>query len=173
AAQRAARRLPSPRLMSLLTLREAGGWAGLADRAACEEALLRARTLFERGAADADPEWMSFFGEAELEGLEAQCWSALGDWTRAADHARRAVDLQNEHFARNIALFTAQLAGDLARGGAPDAAAAECERALDLLSEVQSTRVRVMLAATARTLGRHRGDPGVAAFLDRYEAATR
>ncbi|MFD8997390.1 tetratricopeptide repeat protein, partial [Streptomyces abikoensis] len=124
AAQRAGRRLGSARLMSLLTLREAGGWARLGDRQATEETLGRARTLFGRGAAEADPEWMTFFGEAELEGLEAQCWSALGDWRRAADHAERAVALQDPHFARNIALYTAQLAGDLARGGSPDAAAA-------------------------------------------------
>lgn len=169
AAQRAARRLPSPRLMSLLTLREAGGWAGLGDRTACEAALLRARDLFERGPAAADPEWMSFFGPAELEGLEAQCWSALGEWSRAAEHASRAVDLQDPHFARNTALFTTQLAGDLARGGAPDAAAERGERALDLLAEVQSTRVRTMLAATARLLRRYRADSAVAAFLDRHE----
>ncbi|MCD9141604.1 transcriptional regulator [Streptomyces albireticuli] len=171
AAQRAARRLPSPRLMSLLTLREAGGWAGLGDRVACEAALLRARDLFERGPGPADPEWMSFFGPAELEGLEAQCWSALGEWARAAEHARRAVDLQDPHFARNTALFTTQLAGDLARGGAPDAAAVEGGRALDLLEDVRSTRVRTMLAATARLLRRHRADPVVASFLERHEGA--
>ncbi|UQI43566.1 tetratricopeptide repeat protein [Streptomyces sp. HU2014] len=171
AAQRAARRLPSPRLMSLLTLREAGGWAGLGDRAACETTLLRARDLFERGPGPADPEWMSFFGPAELEGLEAQCWSALGEWARAAGHARHAVDLQDPHFARNTALFTTQLAGDLARGGAPDAAAAQGERALDLLAEVRSTRVRTMLAATARLLRRYRADSVVASFLDRHQGA--
>ncbi|WP_245700270.1 tetratricopeptide repeat protein [Streptomyces roseifaciens] len=173
AAQGAAKGLASPRLMSLLALREAGGWAGLGDRAACEAALLRARTLFGRGPGDADPEWMSFFGEAELEGLEAQCRSALGDWARAAEHARRAVALQDPHFARNTALFTAQLAGDLARGGAPDAAAAAGERALDLLTEVRSTRIRTMLAATARLLGRHGGEPSVAGFLERHAAERR
>ncbi|MGK5733519.1 tetratricopeptide repeat protein [Streptomyces sp. URMC 124] len=168
AAQGAAKGLASPRLLSLLALREAGGWAGLGDRAACEAALLRARTLFGRGPGDADPEWMSFFGEAELEGLEAQCRSALGDWARAAGHARRAVGLQDPHFARNIALFTAQLAGDLARGGEPEAAAAAGERTLDLLAEVRSARIRMMLAATARLLGRHGGEPPVAAFLERH-----
>ncbi|WP_367138813.1 MULTISPECIES: tetratricopeptide repeat protein [Streptomyces] len=171
AAQGAARGLPSARLMSLLALREAGGWAGLGDRAACEAALLRARTLFGRGPGDADPEWMSFFGEAELEGLEAQCRSALGDWRRAAVHARRAVDLQDAHFARNTALFTAQLAGDLARAGAPDAAAAAGERALDLLADVRSARIRAMLAATAGLLGgRYGGSPSVASFLERHAA---
>ncbi|WP_229875850.1 hypothetical protein, partial [Streptomyces griseoloalbus] len=49
AAQRVARSLGSPRLMSLLALREAGGWAGLADRTGCEQALVRAQAYFERG----------------------------------------------------------------------------------------------------------------------------
>ncbi|GGP58490.1 tetratricopeptide repeat protein [Streptomyces abikoensis] len=173
AAQRAGRRLGSARLMSLLTLREAGGWARLGDRQATEETLGRARTLFGRGAAEADPEWMTFFGEAELEGLEAQCWSALGDWRRAADHAERAVALQDPHFARNIALYTAQLAGDLARGGSPDAAAVAGGKALELLEQVQSARIRTMLASTARMLRRHASNPAVSGFLGRHEVAVR
>jgi tetratricopeptide (TPR) repeat protein len=168
AAQRAARPLGSHRLMSLLALREAGGWAGLADRPGCEQALARAQALFERGTSDADPEWMTFYGEAELEGLEAQCWSTLGDWPRAARHARRAAQLQDPHFSRNIALYTAELADDLARGGRPDEAAAAGRRVLDLLDEVQSSRIQTMLAGTARVLLPHRRASGVSAFLDRH-----
>ncbi len=173
AAQRAARSLGSPRLMSLLALREAGGWAGLADRSGCEQALVRAGAYFERGSAEADPEWMSFYGEAELQGLEAQCWSTLGDWPRAARHARRAAELQDPHFTRNIALYTAELADDLARGGLPDEAAAAGMRVLDLLAEVQSSRVRTMLAGTSRVLLPHRRAAGVSAFLDRHAALPR
>ncbi|MEV7077031.1 hypothetical protein AB0N88_00510 [Streptomyces sp. NPDC093516] len=173
AAQRVARPVGSARLMSLLALREAGGWAGLADRAGCEQALARAQALFERGPSDADPEWMSFYGEAELEGLEAQCWSTLGDWPRAARHARRAAGLQDPHFTRNIALYTAELADDLARGGRPDEAATAGMRVLDLLEEVQSSRIQTMLAATARVLRPHRRASGVSAFLDRYAAPPR
>ncbi|MFI1971763.1 transcriptional regulator [Streptomyces cinnamoneus] len=173
AAQRAGRQLGSARLMSLLALREAGGWARLEDRPACEEALLRARALFERGRSDADPEWMTFFGEAELEGLEAQCWSALGDWRRAADHAERAVALQDRHFTRNIALYTAQLASDLARDGAAEEAAAAGGRALELLDQVQSARIRTMLTATARVLRRYAANPAVAEFLTRHAAAAQ
>ncbi|AQW51006.1 transcriptional regulator [Streptomyces violaceusniger] len=170
AAQRVAERLASPRLLSLLALREAGGLAWLPDRGGCERALLRARTQFGRGPCDADPEWMSFFGEAELEGLEAQCWSALGDWKRAAEHARRAVALQNPHFTRNIALFTTELASDLVAGGAPDAAAAAAGRALGLLDQVKSSRIRRMLDDTARILRPYGRDEAVADFLDRHEA---
>ncbi|MET8013707.1 tetratricopeptide repeat protein [Streptomyces sp. NPDC005271] len=173
AAQRVAERLSSPRLLSLLALREAGGWAWLTDRASCERSLLHARALFGRGPSEADPEWMSFFGEAELEGLEAQCWSALGHWGRAVDHARRAVSLQDPHFTRNIALFTAELASDLLADGAPDAAAAEAGRALGLLDQVKSGRIRRMLDDTARLLRPYTHNAAVADFLARHETAGR
>ncbi|MFJ2728880.1 hypothetical protein [Streptomyces collinus] len=173
AAQRAGRPLGSARLMSLLALREAGGWAGLADRAGCEQALARAQALFERGHSDADPEWMSFYGEAELEGLEAQCWSTLGDWRRASRHARRAADLQDPHFTRNIALYTAELADDLAREGRPDEAAQAALRVLGLLDQVQSSRIQTMLAGTARVLLPHRRASGVSEFLDRHASLPR
>ncbi|MGW0824131.1 hypothetical protein [Streptomyces sp. NPDC002845] len=173
AAQRVARPLGSARLMSLLALREAGGWAGLADRTGCGQALARAQALYGRGTSDADPEWMTFYGEAELEGLEAQCWSTLGDWPRAARHARRAARLQDPHFTRNIALYTAELADDLARGGRPDEAAGAGMEVLDLLDEVQSSRIQTMLAGTARVLLPHRRASGVSAFLDRHAALPR
>ncbi|MFJ7152760.1 hypothetical protein ACIQVT_31985 [Streptomyces sp. NPDC100445] len=173
AAQRAGRSLGSDRLMSLLALREAGGWAGLADRTGCEQALARAQALFARGRSDADPEWMSFYGEAELEGLEAQCWSTLGDWRRASRHARRAARLQDPHFTRNIALYTAELAGDLAHEGRPDEAAEAGLRVLGLLEQVQSCRIRTILAATARALLPHRRAQGVPDFLDRHASLPR
>ncbi|MEW2618790.1 hypothetical protein [Streptomyces sp. NPDC048106] len=173
AAQRAARPLGSDRLNSLLALREAGGWAGLADRTGCARALARAQALFARGRSDDDPEWMSFYGEAELEGLEAQCWSMLGDWHRASRHARRAADLQDPHFTRNIALYTAELADDLARAGRPDEAAEAGARVLSLLDQVQSSRIQTMLAGTARVLLPHRRAAGVSDFLDRHTAYPR
>ncbi|MEV0369160.1 tetratricopeptide repeat protein [Streptomyces sp. NPDC050636] len=171
AAQQAAKHLASPRLLSLLALREAGGWAGLADRTGCEQALARAQRLFAGGPCDNDPEWMSFYGEAELEGLEAQCWSALGEWTRAVAHARRAVALQDPHFTRNIALFTAELAANLTESGAHEEAAAAGSRTLALLEQVHSARIRTMLDGTARALRPHRAHGMVAEFLDRHAAS--
>lgn len=167
AGQQAARNLGSARLLSLLCMREAGGWAGLGDRSACQDALLKAHALFERGPADADPAWMSFFGDAELAGLEAQCWSALHDWERAASQARRAVALQDPHFVRNKALFTAELAGDLAAMRRPEEAADAGNRALALLGPVQSSRIRAMLDTTARRLRPYADDSTVGTFLAR------
>jgi tetratricopeptide (TPR) repeat protein len=165
AGQQAAKHLGSARLLALLSMREAGGWAGLGDRTACQESLSRAHALFERGPADPDPAWMSFFGEAELAGLEAQCWSALRDWERAAAQARRAVALQDPHFVRNRALFTAELAGDLAALKRPAEAAEAGGKALELLGPVQSARIRAMLGTAARRLRPYEGDSAVDAFL--------
>ncbi len=167
AGRQAARGLGSSRLLALLTLREAGGWAGLADRTACEEALARAHALFARGPADADPPWMTFFGEAEMAGLESQCWASLGAWGPASAHARRAVGLQEPHFVRNRALFTAELAGDLAADGHPEEAAAAATHALELLGPVRSTRIRRMLATAAHRLEPHRREALVADILPR------
>lgn len=165
AGQQAARNLGSARLLSLLSMREAGGWAELGDRTACREALIRAHALFERGPDDTDPEWMSFFGEAELAGLEAQCWSALRDWDRAAAQAERAVELQDPHFVRNKALFTAELAGDLAALRRPEEAAKAGAEALGLLGPVQSSRIRGMLDTAAERLQPFAGEREVDAFL--------
>ncbi|WP_424213673.1 tetratricopeptide repeat protein [Streptomyces sp. BI20] len=171
AGLRAARTVGSARLRSLLGLREAGGWAGLGERKSAEEALNQAQKEFSRGSASEDPEWMTFFGEAELESLESQVWAALGESARAARHARRAADLQGAEFARNQALYTAELAEHLARAGAHDEAAWAGERALDLLAEVRSPRVRTLVANTGRTLLPHRASPRVGDFLSRTARA--
>ncbi|MEU0836683.1 tetratricopeptide repeat protein [Streptomyces sp. NPDC005969] len=167
AGLRAAAPLGSPRLLALLALREAGGRAGLGDRSGCEQALGRAHQAFGQGTRDADPEWMTFFQEAELEMLEAQCWSALGDWRRATRHARRATQLQDPHFTRNLALYRAELTTDLAHAGAVAEAAATGHQVLDLLDQVQSSRIRAMLSEAVRVLRAQRGSPEVAGLLER------
>ena len=171
AAQQAAKGLGSARLLSLLAMREAGGWAQLQDRGACERSVGLARRLFQAGAGGADPEWMSFYGEAELLGLESQCWSALGSWDQAADRARQAIELQEPHFVRNRALYTAELAHDqLGRGELAASAESGCQ-VVALLGEVRSTRIRSMVAGTVTRLRPHLAVPEVADFVRRYDTA--
>ncbi|MEU1086113.1 tetratricopeptide repeat protein [Streptomyces sp. NPDC005576] len=173
AGQRAARSVGSHRLLALLALREAGGRAGLGDRTGCDRAIARARSAFDRGPAEGDPEWMSFFREAEMHLLEAQCWSTLGDWPRAARHGRRATALQDPHFTRNLALYRAQLAGDLARAGAAEEAVRSAHQVLDLLDRVRSSRISGMLAGTVRVLAADRDATAVAGLLERYRTVRK
>ncbi|MFJ9694056.1 tetratricopeptide repeat protein [Kitasatospora sp. NPDC101183] len=169
AGQAAARRLGSDRLLSLLAMREAGGWAVLRDRPGCERALARAYQLFERGPSAADPEWMSFFGEAEIAGLQSQCWSALGEWDRASEQAGLAMALQRPHFVRNRALYTAELAHDRLGRGDLAGAAHHGSAAVALFAEVRSARIRSMLADTAERLRPHAAVPEVRDFLTGYD----
>ncbi|WP_432091587.1 hypothetical protein [Streptomyces sp. NRRL F-5630] len=172
AGARAARRLTAPHLLSLLALREAGGRAGLADRAACEEALARAHRLYAKGPGPDDPEWLlCFYSEAELDWLEAQCWSSLGDWPRALTHARRAAShaaTRTPHLTRNQALYTAELAQDLSAAGHPEEAATTGRAVLRLLHrEVRSSRIDAILRTTRGRLAQHgaRRSEEVARFL--------
>ncbi|MFD5564886.1 tetratricopeptide repeat protein [Kitasatospora griseola] len=171
AGQAAALGLGSDRLRSLLALREACSWALLGDRGAYQRALSRAYTLFDRGPQDADPEWMSFFGEAELAGQEAQCWSLLGDWKRAIVQAEQAVGLQHPHFVRNRALYTAELAHDRLGRGDLAGAAVQGSEVVALLGQVRSARIRGMLAHTADRLREHSAVAEVREFLAGYDDA--
>ncbi|MFI9786121.1 tetratricopeptide repeat protein [Kitasatospora sp. NPDC051984] len=169
AGQAAAAGLGSERLLSLLTLREASAWALLGDRGACHQALSRAYALFDRGPRDADPEWMSFFGEAELAGQEAQCWSALGEFGRASTRAEQAVGLQHPHFVRNRALYIAELAHDRLGRGDLAGAAVQGTEAVGMLGQVRSARIRGMLAHTADRLRGHSSVAEVREFLETYD----
>ncbi|WP_031069850.1 hypothetical protein [Streptomyces sp. NRRL WC-3742] len=175
AGQAAARHLGSDRLLALLAMREAGGWAVLRDRPGCERALTRAYTLFERGPSELDPEWMSFFGEAEIAGLQSQCWSALGEWDRASEQAGLAMALQRPAFVRNRALYTAELAHDRLGRGDLAGAAHHGSAAVALFGEVRSARIRSMLADTAERLRPHAAVAEVRDFLTGYDgfASTR
>lgn len=171
AGQVAARELDSDRLLALLSMREAGAWALLQDRASCERALGRAYTLFDRGPGERDPEWMSFFGEAEIAGLQSQCWSALGDWDRASEQAGLAITLQKPHFVRNRVLYTAELAHDRLGRGDLAGAAHHGSAAVALFGAVRSARIRSMLADTAGRLRPHVAVPEVRRFLAEYDRA--
>ncbi|GAA3870468.1 hypothetical protein [Streptomyces sedi] len=172
AGARAAEGVGSERLRSLLALREAAGWAGMGERAGARQAIAQAQGAYARGSAAMTPEWMSFFGDGEFASLEGQCWALLGDWPRAAECAGRAVRVarSDPHFARNIALYSAELAGFLARSGRPEEAAAAGHQTLDLMSGVRSTRITELLADTATRLRPARGERAVAPFIERQRA---
>ncbi|MDX3641812.1 hypothetical protein [Streptomyces sp. MB09-02B] len=53
-AQNAVRTYGSARMLSLFSMREAGGWALLGDAGAADRAIVRAHDLYSRGPAEAD-----------------------------------------------------------------------------------------------------------------------
>ncbi|WP_329266784.1 hypothetical protein [Streptomyces sp. NBC_01451] len=173
-AQAVARNLGSPRLLSLFNMREAGGWALMGDATATDKAIVRAHTLYAQGPADADPPWLSFYAPGELAGLECLARADLGQHERAASGAEQAVLLHGDAFARNRALYTADVAIQHAVRDRPEpeAAAEAAGRVLAFLPEVRSDRLLQSLHNVAGALQRHGRVPAVASWIEEYRTTT-
>ncbi|MEU2076599.1 hypothetical protein [Streptomyces sp. NPDC013489] len=173
-AQTVARHLGSPRLLSLMHMREAGGWALMGDAAATDKAIVAAHTLYAKGPADADPPWLSFYAPGELAGLECLARADLGQHERAAAGAEQAVLLHGDAFARNRALYTADIAIQHAVRDRPEpeAAADAAGRVLAFLPEVRSDRLLQSLHNVAGALQRHSRVPAVADWIEEYRTTT-
>ncbi len=174
-AQCVARGLGSPRMLALFYMREASGWALMGDRSAADRAIVMAHTFYAHGPReDADPDWLEFFSPGELAGLEALCRADLGQHERAAAGAEQAVLLHGDHFARNRALYTADVAVQHAVRDRPEpeAAAEAAGRVLAFLPEVRSDRLLQALHNVAGALQRHSRVPVVADWLEEYRTTT-
>lgn len=169
-AQAVVRTYGSPRMLALFALREAGGWALLGDVSATDKAIVRAHHLYAKGPADADPAWLEFFTPAELAGLEALARADLQQHERAAAGAEQAVLLHGDDFARNRALYTADIAIQHAVRDRPEpeAAAEAAGRVLAYLPEVRSDRLLQQLHNVGSALQRHAAVPAVADWLEEY-----
>lgn len=173
-AQSVVRTHGSPRLLSLMAMREAGGWALLGDRSAADKAIVRAHHLYAKGPTEPDPEWLEFYTPAELAGLEALARADLDQHERAAAGAEQAVLLHGERFARNRALYQADVAIQHAvrERAEPEAAAEAAGRVLAYLPEVRSDRLLQQLHNVESALQRHAAVPAVADWLEEYRTTT-
>ncbi|MFJ3043809.1 hypothetical protein [Streptomyces tendae] len=173
-AQAVARHLGSPRLLSLFNMREAGGWALMGDASATDNAIVRAHTLYAKGPSDDDPPWLDFYAPGELAGLECLARADLGQHERAASGAEQAVLLHGDAFARNRALYTADVAIQHAVRDRPEpeAAAEAAGRVLAFLPEVRSDRLLQSLHNVAGALQRHGRVPAVADWIEEYRTTT-
>ncbi|MEW2426140.1 hypothetical protein AB0911_37185 [Streptomyces nigra] len=170
AAQNVADSYGSPRMLSLFAMREAGGWALLGDTRATDGAIIRAHKLYANGSHEADPHWLEFYHPGELAGLEALARADLAQHERAAAGAEQAVLLHGDQFARNRALYTADIAIQHAvrERPEPEAAAEAAGRVLAYLPEVCSDRLLQQLHNASSALQRHASVPAVADWLEEY-----
>ncbi|MGW7605338.1 hypothetical protein [Streptomyces antimycoticus] len=173
-AQAVVRTYGSPRMLSLFAMREAGGWALLGDASAADKAIVLTHRLYAQGPSDADPQWLEFYTPAELAGLEALARADLGQHQRAAAGAEQAVLLHGDTFARNRALYTADVAIQhaLRDRPEPEAAAEAAGRVLAYLPQVRSDRLLQQLHNVESALQRHAAVPAVADWLEEYRATT-
>ncbi|MFV2088980.1 hypothetical protein ACFHWT_31495, partial [Micromonospora sp. LOL_021] len=67
-----------------------------------------------------DPGWAYWINEAQAHAQAGYCYVKLEDWTRAREHLRAALRLQNDEYSREGALRNALLATTYVRQDQPE-----------------------------------------------------
>lgn len=151
AALESRRARQDPRIAALLHARLAIGQARTADRSGAARSLLAAEKAYDRvDAAGPAPTWLGFLSPAELSGLAAITYEALGQYDRAEAATTQALRLLPPSMRRSHAYYSVQLA-ELQLTQRDRAQAAATVQALDA-SSLDSRRIAGRLAAVQRTL---------------------
>ncbi|NJQ07597.1 helix-turn-helix domain-containing protein [Streptomyces lonarensis] len=158
----------TPRVLSMLSLREAFAQATLASHAGTHAAIGEARRQFERiKGSDPDPPWVTYFDEAKLVVDTGIALGRLGEAATAepliADALRRASGTNR----RGRAFHTFWLARTQLQLGKLDHACQTATEALEPAASVGSERVAGHLREFYDELAPHRREPAVLAFESR------
>lgn len=159
------------RLSALLHARVALGHSLTGEPGRAGQSLHRAEQQLDR-APDETMAWLAFCGPAEITGQAALVDYNLGRFHDAVNRDMDAANLLPAKFGRNSFATQVSLARNQLAAGSADAALDAGERALDLLPGVASPRWGRHLATFVQDI-QYRGPIGAAAFVERYEVATR
>jgi hypothetical protein len=157
-AQRRALPWAPPRVLSMLNVREARGWAGMRDEAEFRKAIVRAKRFFDRGTHEDDPSWLWYVDYSYLLGDEAFGYADLERHERAEDYIRLELGQRDQRYGRDRALSYARLAEVmLAQGRIREASRTGLDSLLPCLDDVTSVRVLTKAAKVRHGLEPHVG----------------
>ncbi|HEY8984509.1 MAG TPA: helix-turn-helix transcriptional regulator [Streptomyces sp.] len=161
----------TPRVLSMLSMREAFAHATLGNRDATHRAIGEAHRHFERiRRGDADPSWVTYFDEPKLIVDTGIAHGQLGEAATAepliADALRREVETNQ----RGRAFHAFWLARTQLDQGKLDQACHTATQALESASVVSSERVTGHLREFYDQLAPHRQEPVALAFEARLRA---
>lgn len=127
----------TPTLRAQFHAMEARALARTGDVRACEAALTAATKALESRNSDDEPEWISYFDEAELAAEAAHCFRDVNSARKAVAHAENAMSgshVRSDFFATMV------LADAHLRAGDADEACRVALDALDLGEQLKSAR---------------------------------
>jgi transcriptional regulator with XRE-family HTH domain len=110
------------------------------DEAACAAELLQVDADLARSRTADEPDWIRYFGEADLADEKAHCFFDLGRYPQAYEQTQAALSLLPAERVRRISIDTALQAAALARAHQVDHACAVARRAIDTATGVASFR---------------------------------
>jgi transcriptional regulator with XRE-family HTH domain len=165
-AQRTAGPAATPRLKSMLLVREALGHAGAGDATSARATLRKAGGLADQPRHDDDPRWLNYYGLADYACFEHRAALMLGDDAAAEEGARTAQAMGDPvAYPRDHALDLVNLAAVLAQRRKIDESAAVALQAAIAAASLDSRRVTRGLHGVARRLAPFKAEPGVGQFL--------
>lgn len=155
----------SPRLRSLLLIREAAAWAARHEPTQFDRLQRQAANLLPDVPVDDDPKWLDFYNRAEYDGLRALSYGLLDDATRSQSLYRDMIDRIPLHLQRNRLLYTTLLARSMVSSGDVVGAAEVLTPHLESVAATGSRRARHHVRAVARAARASRTSRGVS-FAD-------
>lgn len=139
----------TPTLRAQFHAMEARALARTGDVRACEAALSAATRALESRNTDDEPEWISYFDEAELAAEAAHCFRDVKSARRAVEHAENAMSgshVRSDFFATMVLADAHLHAGDV------EEACRVARDALDLGEQLKSARCVSYLAEFRQNL---------------------
>jgi transcriptional regulator with XRE-family HTH domain len=144
----------------------ARAFARLGDEGACTAALHQVEADLSRSNPADEPEWISYFGTADLADEKAHCFFDLGHHRLAQAEVAEAMRLLEPHRIRRRAIDTALLASSLARSGEIEEACAAGRTAVDYAASMASFRSAHRIALMMAELHRHMGQRQVRELVE-------
>ncbi|MFE3931574.1 tetratricopeptide repeat protein [Streptomyces sp. YIM B13508] len=158
----------TPRVLSMLSMREAFAHATLGDREATHRAIGEAHRHFEQiDASDPDPSWVTYFDEPKLIVDTGIAHGRLGEAATAEPLIADALRREDHTKQRGRAFHTFWLARTQLDQGKLDQACHTATQALVPASAVASERVTGHLREFYDQLAPHRQEPVALAFESR------
>ena len=171
AARTGLRDQATPALTSQFLAMEARALARAGDTRGCHAAITAAERSFEPFEPGRDPEFISYFTEAELTAEIAHCFRDLGDARRASDHAALAAPSDGQ-YARSDFFAMMVLAHAIADQGDPGHASDAALGALRLGESLTSARCVSYVREFRRRLDRFGGHTAVRGFREQAAVYT-
>jgi hypothetical protein len=171
AAREGLRDQATPALTAQFLAMEARALARSGDTRGCHAVLAAVERTFHAPEPGVDPEFISYFNEAELAAEMAHCFRDLGDAREAARHAALAT-LSDGEYARSDFFVSMVLADSLADQGAPEQACHAALGALRIGEALTSARCVAYVREFRERLGRFGGNPAVCDFTEQAAGQT-
>ncbi|MER6359479.1 hypothetical protein [Kitasatospora sp. NPDC001527] len=158
----------TPRLLSMLSMREAFGHASAHDQEATHRAITRAHDHFERiSTTDDDPAWIQYFDHTKLTVDTGIALGQLGDATAAEPLIAEALRTEPTTNLRGRAFHSFWLARTHLQRQELELACTTATAALDLAAAVESPRVVTHLQEFRQLLKPYRGHTQAEELVDR------